>query len=538
MKKRIILLIAGSLAVFTSCKKELIEKSYDFLVPSSFYKTEADANAAIIGVYNTLLSNGFYGNFWQYENDSDHASGPSWFFGHTGQGNFLGFWGTDTPWNDRYVMISRTNSVLENVGGMNISEDVKQRVLGEAYFFRAFAYFDLVRLYGGVPLHLHTVASGVEPASMPRASVTEVYAQIIADLKQAETMLFPYKDPKSGGLGHVTKDGASLLLAKAYATMASGALNGVTIYVWTERIADGDNRSYANYPFVKKVVAGLEGVNSEEYFKLAMEKSAEVIATSGRTLFPSFMDNFKLSNKHREENMLMAEFFGASLTEGALVQVYSGFQLYGPATGGGWCWATKAFYNNYLNEGIKQDERALYGINHRPDILGKFYFPQQDLEYATDGYSWRKEEDKAYTTKYDDVAQKVLGAGNARYPIMRLADAYLINAEANNELGHSGDAYTSLNAIRRRAKTLDAPGGMNKDALRSFILEERGREFLFESNRRYDLLRWGIYLGVMNFMNVDRFNIVKARDNRSQLLPIPLSEINSNTTMEVNNPGW
>lgn len=527
-----------ALAVITSCKKALIETSYDFIVPTSFYKTEADANAAIIGVYNTLLSNGFYGNFWQYENDSDHASGPSWFFGHTGQGNFLGFWGTDTPWNDHYTMISRTNSVLENVSGMNINADVKNRVLGEAYFFRAFAYFDLVRLYGGVPLHLHTVASGKEPASMPRAAVMEVYAQIIADLKLAETMLFKYNDVKSGGLGHVTKDGAQLLLAKVYATIGSGSLSGVTIDVWTERIADNDNRAYAKYPFTKKVVAGMEGVNSEDYYKLARDKSAEVITTSGRILFPAFMDNFKIANKHKEENMLMAEFFGATLTEGALVQVYSGFQLFGPATGGGWAWATKVFYNNYLNEGIKQDERALYGINHQPTILGKFYFPQQDLEYAVDGYTWRKEEDKAYTTKYDDVAQKVLGAGNARYPILRLADAYLINAEANNELSNPVDAYTSLNAVRRRSKTLDAPAGMNRNAFRSFVIEERGREFLFESNRRYDLLRWGIYLDVMNFMNVDRFNIVKARNNRSQLLPIPLSEINSNTTMEVNNPGW
>ncbi len=526
------------LSICSSCKKQLTEESYDFLVPTSFYKTAADADAAIVGVYNMLVSNGLYGNFWQYENDSDHASGPAWYFGHIGEGNPLGFWGTDLPWNDRYRMIARCNSVIENIENMDIDADLKSRVLGEAYFFRAFCYFDLVRLYGPVPLRLATIASNKEPADMPRAPVMSVYEQVIEDLKQAETMLFPYGDTRSGGVGHITKDVAGGLLAKTYATVASGAISGVTINVLTERIADGDNRPYASYPFEKKVVAGHEGVNSAEYYELARQKSQEVITTSGRTLFDNFMDNFKIANKHRNENMLNAEFYGALLPEGALVQVFSGFQLFGPGTGGGWTWATRPVYDNYLTYGTKQDERILYGINHQPTILGKFYFPQEDVEYAVDGYTWRQEEDKAYTTKYDDVASNVLGQGNARYPILRLSDIYLINAEANNELDHMDDAYASLNVVRQRANTLDAPDGMNKDQMRSFILEERGREFLFESNRRFDLLRWGIYLDLMNFMNVDRFNIKKSRSPRSLLLPLPLSEINSNNEIDTNNPGW
>jgi hypothetical protein len=538
MKHRNLYILLAILLCGSSCKKALNEVSYDFIVPSNFYKTEADAKAAIVGVYNTLLSNGLYGNFWQYENDSDHASGPTWYFAHTGSGNYLGFWGTDLPWNDRYLLISRSNSVIENVTGMSINPDVVQHIVGEAHFFRAFAYFDLVRLYGGVPIHLHTVGSGKEPASLPRASVMQVYQQVIADLKEAERLLFPYNDPKVPGPGRLTRDVAQGLLAKVYATIGSGSLSGVSIKVLTERIADGDNRPYAQYSFTKDVVAGLEGVNAQLYYDSARIKSADVIQNSGRTLFPNFMDNFSQGNKHRNENMLMAEFSGALLPEGSLVQVYSGFQLYGSGTGGGWTWATKPTYTNYLEYGTKLDERALYGIAHQPNIVGKFYFPQEDTEYAVDGYTWKQEEDKAYTTKYDDNPVKILSASSPRYPILRLSDIYLINAEANNELGNTVDAYASLNAVRRRSKTLDAPANMSKDDFRSFVLEERGREFLFESNRRYDLQRFGIYLQVMNFMNVDRFDIPKARNSRSLLLPIPLSEINSNTEIEVNNPGW
>jgi len=537
MKK--IFIIIASVFLLNACTKILEEKSYDFLVPSSFYKTEADAEAAIIGVYNTLLSYGFYRqSFWTYDGDSDHSSGPSWYFGAVGQGNYLGYWGTDNLWNDHYLMISRANSVLENVEGMSINEDIKQRVLGEAYFFRGLAYFDLVRLYGGVPLRLSTVSSGKEAPSMGRSTVMQVYEQVISDLKAAEERLFPYQDSRSGGIGHVTKDIASAYLAKTYITIASGSLEGVTVEVLTARKIDGDNQPYARYPFQKKTVAGLEGQDSQEYFRLAMEKSAEVISGSGRTLFPAFMDNFKVANRHLNENMLMAEFRGPSHSEDALVQVHSAEVLFGPGNGGGWTWGTRNFYNNYLEDGTKLDERALYGINHQPSINGKFYFPEEDVEYAVDGYTWVLAEDKAYTKKYDDITQKVLGGSDARYPILRLSDVYLINAEANNELGNSVDAYASLNTVRRRAKTLDAPAGMDKDDFRSFVLEERGRELFLENNRRFDLLRWGIYLDLMNFMNADQFNIVKTRNARSLLLPIPQSEINSNTEIDINNPGW
>lgn len=523
----------------TSCEKLLEEKSFDFMVPSTFYKTEADAEAAIIGVYNTLLSYGFYRQaMWTVDADADHASGPSWYFGHVGQGNFLGYWGIGTIWDDHYLMISRANSVIENVSEMSIDEEVKQRIVGEAYFLRGMAYFDLVRYYGGVPLKLNTVSSGKEPTSVGRATVMQVYEQIIKDFKKAEEMLFPYLDNRSGGPGHVTKDVATAFLAKTYATIASGALAGKTINVLTAKVMTDNNLPYGSYAFEKDVVAGLENVNSLEYYQLARDKSKEVIENSGRTLFPAFMDNFKITNRHLNENMLMAEFRGPSHSEDALVQVHSGEAFFGPGNGGGWSWGTRNFYNNYLTDGTKLDERALYGINHRPVINGNFYFPEEDVEYAEGGFTWRLSEDKAYTAKFDDITQKVLGGSDARYPIMRLSDVYLINAEANNELDNTDEAYASLNAVRRRAKTLDAPENMTQDEFRSFVIEERGREFFLENNRRFDLLRWGIYMKLMNFMNADAFGIVKVRDSRSLLLPIPQTEINSNTEIDVNNPGW
>jgi hypothetical protein len=70
------------------------------------------------------------------------------------------------------------------------------------------------------------------------------------------------------------------------------------------------------------------------------------------------------------------------------------------------------------------------------------------------------------------------------------------------------------------------------------VLAERAREFVFEGIRRYDLMRWGIYLQVMNKIGIGQNNITKVRNTRNLLLPIPQSELNSNTLIPANNPGW
>ena len=122
---------------------------------------------------------------------------------------------------------------------------------------------------------------------------------------------------------------------------------------------------------------------------------------------------------------------------------------------------------------------------------------------------------------------------------LRYAEAFLIFAEAENELnGPTSDAYAELNKIRRRSNASDAPANMNKTEFRSFVLEERRRELALEGNRRWDLVRWGIYLPVMNDIDIDENNVIKRRESRSLLFPIPVGEIDSNDAILENNPGW
>ena len=79
---------------------------------------------------------------------------------------------------------------------------------------------------------------------------------------------------------------------------------------------------------------------------------------------------------------------------------------------------------------------------------------------------------------------------------------------------------------------------MNKTEFRSYVLEERRRELALEGNRRWDLIRWGIYLPVMNDIDIDENNVIKRRESKSLLFPIPVAEIDANDAISENNPGW
>ena len=166
----------------SSCKKALEEKPFSFYSPENFYKNESDARAAINGVYAELYTYDlFIQPFWNITVlDDDHVSGADWYLGSTGAGNPQNYWGVDGPWIGCYTIIARANTVLENVPNITeIDPDIKKRILGEAYFLRGWAYFQLVQLYGGVPIRLNSVSANNPETNIPRATVKETYDVII-----------------------------------------------------------------------------------------------------------------------------------------------------------------------------------------------------------------------------------------------------------------------------------------------------------------------------------------------------------------------
>ncbi|MFD1629460.1 RagB/SusD family nutrient uptake outer membrane protein [Pseudopedobacter beijingensis] len=540
MKNKIIVFLFVGASLLSSCSKMLEEKTYDFISPNNFYQNGEDAIAAVSGVYNVLYSTGVYkAAYWLIDLDSDHASGAGWFLGSIGAGNPLAYWGINTIWNDHYLLIARANGVLANVPNIKMNEELKQRLLGEAYFLRGWAYFNLVRIYGGVPLRDKTLASGAL-IDQPRASVSETYNFIISDLKKAEEMLFPHDDSRSGEKGRVTKAVASATLAKVYITMASGALKGASITV-----RGGQNNTF--YTYAKDVVKGYEGFNSLELYEEARKITANLILSKEYSLFPNFMDLWTIENRNRVEHMWQIQALNGNPDLQNDLNYYFNAAKEDRSNVGA-VWMSNNHYNNYEDH----DHRVLYGVRHQfivnygdPNNNGFLLYPERDsLKYKTDAagnvYSFNGDyHDHGYSEKYSKVSDPKPQNSDAFFPELRFAEVFLMHAEAENEVnGPTPAAYASLNEIRTRSKASTVPTGMSKQDFRSFVLEERGRELVFEGKRRFDLLRWGIYLQVMNQIAVDKDNISKVRAKRNLLFPIPIDEINSNKAINENNPDW
>lgn len=221
------------------------------------------------------------------------------------------------------------------------------------------------------------------------------------------------------------------------------------------------------------------------------------------------------------------------------------------------------------------DLRIVEGVSHRWQIYYQvnqgiaFYYPNNQ-QYTTmaqgerdnsgnlitppvapynDGLTYinnKSSECLAFTTKYDDVSDPTSARSDAFYPFLRYADVLLLYAEALTELnsGVSQEAIDVLNLVRTRsnatlAKTSGNGAITTKVELRSAILEERAKEFALEGDRRWDLIRWGIYLDVMNSIEgSDEAGVNKVRTERHLLYPIPQDEIISNKSINENNPGW
>lgn len=549
---------ALTLLAVTGCKK-LDETPYDFYAPENVYKTAADAEAAIGGVYSDFNSYDFFTKpYWEWlSEDDDHVAGEQFALNNIGAGNYQGDYKTPRMYTGPYVIIARANTVLERVPAIEMNEAQKNRILGEAYFLRAWSYFTLVRLFGPVPLRTVSVKS-IADANVPRAPVADVLKQIVEDLKQAETLM-PYQgEPGSGALGHATKGSAQALLTKVYVTIGSASLKGGQVPVRGGR----DNGLYIH---AKNVVEGYEGFDSKVYYQLAKDEAAKVIGSGKYQLFPNYMDLWQKSNDNRVEHMFMNQTLPGSLQHGNFVSEY----FTSPDLGGrSYLRMDTNFYQQYSDA----DERIQKGITHQwfEDYgNGKFYhyYPRKDsLKYylvainktgpggtAQKGdTTFARFSNKAQTLKYYVPGMPAApnnsgGTPQAtNYPLLRYADVLLMYAEAENELnGNTADARKYFVEVRRRsnpnasvaADPLLNPVNLTQTEFRGTILAERAQEFSLESNRRFDLIRWGIFLPVMNKIDLSKQNIIKRRAARNLLLPLPETEVLSSTQIKQN-PGW
>ena len=582
MKTNTIIIFLFSL-VFTTCLTScdwLKESPESSLTDIQVGDSDEAAASWVTGVYSKWIYDMFC---WGYfprvlEFDADYISGPDWLFGTFGAGNFQGETDvTDALWKGCYGLIARANNAERHIRAMqNISDEVKNNAIGEVKFHKAFAYFLLVRAYGAIP-----VQSEVETSeqNQPRQPIDSAYNYITTQLEQAASMLYKNTDAAYQS-GHISAGSAAGLLAKVYATQAAAAMPaGTEIVVRTGHtydIVSNDKKHYAplqSKTLLKQSVAGYEQMDAQALYKQAALWAKRVIdGEYGAHALLAYDELWKKVNCNASEFLFSIGTVNGDATYKTSVHThYSG---YFTAAGsdfrqsGGWIGCTRHWYDLFDHD----DYRSTKGVRHRwryytqEQSNSGFYYPQ-DNEYTimatgydlngkyvapptgvfADGVSYYYSQDAqclAFSTKYDDVTNNAIENADANWPFLRYADVMLIYAEAQNELGNLDEACLYLNTIRRRSNAIMAStsgfGSLDtKTKMRSAIIEERAKEFACEADRRWDLIRWGIYLDAMNAIGgSDDAGVSKVRYERNLLFPLPVQEINTNKYINENNPGW
>lgn len=572
-------IILAAAMLLTSCSS-WIEEDPDGLVTDERVGDSEEAAAEwVTGTYSKLIYDMFC---WGYfprvlEFDADYISGPDWLFGTFGAGNFQGESDvTDALWKGCYSLIARANNAERHINAMsNVSEAAKNNALGELKFLRGFAYFLMVRAYGPLPIQPEEATTNYD---QPRQSVAEVYTYITKNLEEAASLMYKNTD-KAYQPGHAAAGSAAGLLSKVYATQAAAAMPaGTELIVRTGPAYDGtgDARNYAPLRSVtieKSSVSGYEQMDAQALYAKAAEWASKVIdGQYGSYDLLSYDQLWKKASCHASEFMFSLCTVSGDATY--KVSVHSQYEGYMTEQGsdfiqeGGWVGCTRHWYDLFDS----QDYRITKGVKHRwraktqRESNSGFYYPQNN-EYTiaatgydltgryvgaptgiyADGVSYYYSKDAqclAFTTKYMDVTNNAISNADANFPFLRYADVLLIYAESQNELGNSSEAIEYLNKVRQRSNAILASStGVaaldSKMKLRSAIIEERAKEFACEADRRWDLIRWGIYLQAMNAIGgSDDAGVLKTRQERNLLFPIPQPELNTNKAITDNNPGW
>ncbi len=493
--KKIISLFFVTVAL-SACQKDFLEKKPIVgVTEENFYRTEADAIAAVNAAYATLQFQlspaGHFRWFWGDIMSDDAVKGGS------GDNDvnallqletFKGPTNTDlleSEWGASYEGIHRANVVLEKVPGISMDETLKARILGEAKFIRAWNYYNLVIMFGGVPLADHVLAPS--EYNMPRATAEEVWNLIEEDLTEAARDLWKRSQYPESDLGRITLGAAQALLVKTY--------------LWREKWAEAKATAEAI-------------INSNEY-----------------KLVANYADIFPLYGENNEESIFEIQYMNASggnwgknnANEGSFTNVFT--RARGQFAGFGFNIPTQDFVDEFFKEGF-EDPRLRSTVFRLGDAMGDrgiftiaatgdmpfLYYPKK--------YFSNKSED----APFGDPAPN--GGSNDR--VIRYADVLLMHAEAAYRTGDEAAAKASLNKVRARVNipAIAATGSALFDA----IMRERRLELGLEAHRFFDLVRTKRapqVLGALGFVA-----------GTHELFPIPQSQILATNGALIQNPGY
>lgn len=496
----------------TGCSGFFDETDPSNLTPDNFYAIPEHAEAAIAAVYSDTRfiagGTGIFSYSWQLLEaptgtsitETAQNSDLNNLYSLTYDGNTLHIvsW-----WNGLYRVIAQANLVLENVPRIKMDEGQQKRILGEAHFLRAWAYFYAARLWGNVPLITAPQTATSEDFFPSRAPLEEVYKLIEEDLLTAEAAGLPWMDIS----GRVSMAAVKALLSSVYLTMAGHPMN-----------------------------------KGAAYYERAAKKSGEVIAYADAhpgsiNLFASYADIHDVDQENRLEHLFMIQFLAdvaGNPMQQAMLPYYKPVSA-GAANGIGTTVPTKQFYNSYESGDLRVKNQQGY-------FYTSYYHFGNGAVYELGG---------PYIFKFFDLIMHgrpgIAGTGRSdlNMPNIRFAEVLLTYAEAQNETGGPDlEAYKALKQIRDRAQLpTPAQGTFNQASFREAVWKERWHELCYEGITWFDMVR----LRKVYNEKTDKFDDFVGHINGSSnqalqskhlLMPLPAPEMKNNPNLAPQNPGY
>ncbi|WP_245895601.1 RagB/SusD family nutrient uptake outer membrane protein [Flavobacterium album] len=437
-------LLAGLLsasAIMVSCDDDLNVNPQDVINEQDFLNNPDNAVQLVNGVYNKMLDYNMYSFSWIgitsiTSDDADKGSTPSDTGTDKQKMDALTFDANDISFQDvyngRYEGIYRANNALKYLEQLSIDPTLKNRLIGEVKFLRAFWYFDLVRCFGGVPLVTTSIdlndTEAINAQVFTKKSKEEVYAQIEADLTDAIGKLPLKGQYADADLGRATQGAAQGLLAKVYLYQQK----------WNE----------------------------------AYTMSGNVISSGQYGLLPNYADVWREVGENKQESVFEVQ---ATLTKGLVDYCNVQGPRGTPDLGWGFNTPSLGLSNSYEPGDLRREATIMY----IPSTLWDGFVAPSTLNNPRYNY-------KAYQSSLAESWNGDKGNTAKNLRLLKYSDILLIRAEAGMQTGNTGEAEDIINQLRVRAGLAEISGLTMEQ-----LYKERRWEMAMEHDRWFDLVRTG-----------------------------------------------
>ncbi len=489
------------LFLMPSCSDKFLERLNPNEQPSStFWKTEENLQQGLYAAYRPLRFNGCYSRWlhvlYVSRSDEGYSTSPNPYF--QSYSNFLvGSYNDDNaegvfyPWLDLYKGIFWANQVKDNAPNTETDDDLKNRIISEAYFLRGLHFLNIAGIYGRGPLALTSFAS--EQSAI--GEQPDLYARARADFQEAAKYLPAYYT-ENNDLGRATLGSALGMLAKVYA----------------------QEKNWTKVEEICREIFALKNQSGQPLYQLVSK----------------YEDNFTDQNENNSESLFEVQY--ADGVEAGVELGCNRAKFLGlPVDGAAWDDATA---RNIIKTDLEKEKTVDGKVDPRLKQTLFYFDPDNpgELFYGKTWTAWNLNKNKVYWKKYSNNYRRNFEDYNSgiNFRVLRLADIYLLYAEALNELGRTSEAYAYINKVRARVNlpnlensTVFTGIGNDQAKMRKQIMHERVCELTSEAWRWFDLERWGM------FETAENISFLKSRDDdfenftigTNNRFPIPYREI-------------